>query len=331
MKTLTWTLVVCGSVVAAGCGQKGALYLPDKNASVVTRPAGSNAPPAAPSTPQQPQDKSKSDDDSPKQIHGHTGLEAGWTITPALILAVVGVFTVANIGKLDALPKGDNVMKVTVIGHQWWWEYDYADTGVITANELHIPVGKVIDVRITSKDVIHSFWPPKLAGKLDAVPGHLNHMQIKTEADDAGKTFWGQCAEYCGLSHANMRLKVVVHSPEDYAKWEQGQVASANMTFADGSTEKSGMELFRSKGCGGCHTLAAANSGGTTGPDLDEVLPGQSDAEIEESIVDPNAKIAKGYPPSVMPENFKETISSEEIKELVEFLSENAGKKSGGE
>lgn len=91
-----------------------------------------------------------------------------------------------------------------------------------------------------------------------------------------------------------------------------------------------GAQVFANNGCGGCHTLAAANSGGTTGPDLDEVLPGQSEAEIEESIVDPNAKIAKGYPANVMPENFKESIQPEEIKQLVEFLSENAGKKSGG-
>lgn len=92
-----------------------------------------------------------------------------------------------------------------------------------------------------------------------------------------------------------------------------------------------GAQVFANNGCGGCHTLAAANSGGTTGPDLDEVLPGQSEADIEESILDPNAKIAQGYPPNVMPENFKETIPPEEVKELVEFLSENAGKKTGGE
>src|ERR1700742_2124228 len=87
-----------------------------------------------------------------------------------------------------------------------------------------------------------------------------------------------------------------------------------------------GAQVFANNGCGGCHTLAIANSGGTTGPDLDEVLPGQSEAEIEESIVDPNAKIAQGYPPNVMPQTFKETIQPEEIKELVKFLSENAGK-----
>ncbi|MDP1795337.1 MAG: cytochrome c oxidase subunit II, partial [Acidimicrobiales bacterium] len=176
----------------------------------------------------------RNDSDSPKQIHGHTGLELGWTITPALILAVVGVATVANIGELDAIPKGNDVMQVRVIGHQWWWEYQYPETGIVTANEMHIPAEAVIDVRITSADVIHSFWPPKLAGKLDAVPGRENHLQIKTKGVKAGE-YLGQCAEYCGLSHANMRLKVIVHSPEDFKAWEDGQVDSANLTFADGS------------------------------------------------------------------------------------------------
>lgn len=208
----------------------------------------------------------RSDDDSPKQVHGSTTLELGWTITPALILLFVGVLTVGNIAKLDAFPKGDNVMRVDVIGHQWWWEFDYAGKGIVTANEMHIPVDEVIDVRITSADVIHSFWPPKLAGKLDAVPNRLNHMQIKTEGVEPG-VYWGQCAEYCGLSHANMRLKVVVHTVADYDKWEANQQAAPGSDFADGSAEKNGYELFRTKGCGGCHTVNGYTAG-KVGPNL---------------------------------------------------------------
>lgn len=208
----------------------------------------------------------RNDDESPKQIHGHTGLELGWTITPALILAVVGVATVSNIGQLDEIPKGDDVLQVKVIGHQWWWEYQYPEAGIVTANEMHIPAEAQIDVRITSADVIHSFWPPKLAGKLDAVPGRENHMEIDTYGVTPG-IYWGQCAEYCGLSHANMRLKVVVHSPENFEKWEAGQIESANLTFADGSAEKSGAELFRTKGCGGCHTINGYTAG-QLGPNL---------------------------------------------------------------
>lgn len=208
----------------------------------------------------------RNDDESPKQIHGSTPLEIGWTITPALILAVVGIGTVANIGKLDQIPKGDDVMQVKVIGHQWWWEFQYPKTGVITANEMHIPANERIDVRITSADVIHSFWPPKLAGKLDAVPGRINHMQIKTEGVKPG-IYWGQCAEYCGLSHANMRLKVVVHSPAGYRQWEQGQIKSANLALSAGSEAQSGLELFRAKGCGGCHTINGYTAG-QIGPNL---------------------------------------------------------------
>ncbi|MEY2398751.1 MAG: cytochrome c oxidase subunit [Actinomycetota bacterium] len=210
----------------------------------------------------------RSDDDAPKQVHGNTKLELTWTAAPALVLAVVGFFTVINIGELDAYPKaGPNVMRVNVIGHQWWWEFDYPANGVATANELHIPVGKTIDVRITSADVIHSFWPPKLAGKLDAVPGRLNHMQIKTDPQDAGKTFWGQCAEYCGLSHANMRLKVVVHSPDSYADWLKGQQAPANLALPADGDAATGVSLFRAKGCGGCHTINGYTAG-KVGPNL---------------------------------------------------------------
>ncbi|MEY2467861.1 MAG: cytochrome c oxidase subunit [Actinomycetota bacterium] len=210
----------------------------------------------------------RSDDDSPKQIHGNAAMELGWTIAPFLILVVVGIFTIANVVSIDRIPKGSDVMKITVTGHQWWWEYDYAESGIVTANELHIPATTVIDLRLTSADVIHSFWPPKLAGKLDAIPGRLNHMQIKTDTNDAGKTFWGQCAEYCGLSHANMRLKVVVHTPADFAKWESDQMSKASISTLDpDSPAGSGADLFRIKGCGGCHTIKGYTAG-TIGPDL---------------------------------------------------------------
>lgn len=206
----------------------------------------------------------RSDDDNPKQIHGNNVMEIGWTIAPALILVFVGFFTVLNIGKLDAIPKGPDVLRVDVVGKQWWWEFQYPQQGFVTANEMHIPVNKRIDVRLTSDDVIHSFWPPKLAGKLDVVPGRVNHMEIKTEGVTPG-TYWGQCAEYCGLSHANMRLKVVVHSQAGYERWEAGQMRAPNLDLADDAA--AGADLFRTKGCGGCHAIEGYTAG-TIGPDL---------------------------------------------------------------
>ena len=121
-------------------------------------------------------------------------------------------------------------------------------------------------MRLISADVIHSFWPPKLAGKLDVVPGRINHMEIKTEGVTPG-IYEGQCAEYCGLSHANMRLKVIVHTEADYAQWEAGQMRDADLAFADGSAEGSGLGLFRTKGCGGCHTIDGYTAG-AVGPNL---------------------------------------------------------------
>ncbi len=267
----------------------------------------------------------RSDDDQPKQIHGHTALEFTWTAIPALILAVVGFFTVVNVGKLDAIPKGPDVMQVQVVGHQWWWEFDYPKLGITTANELHIPVGMRIDVRVTSADVIHSFWPPKLAGKIDAVPGRINHMQIKTAGVTPGY-YWGQCAEYCGLSHANMRLRVVVHSADGWAKWEANQLKAPNLDLAADTSAGSGKDLFRTKGCGGCHTINGYTAG-KVGPNLTHFM---SRRVFAGSIFPNNAEELKAWlrnPPKqkpMMPNNGMGmpnlNLAENEITDLISFL-----------
>ncbi len=168
--------------------------------------------------------RAKSDDDAPKQVHGNAKAEIGWTIAPALILAVAGVFTVVTIFDINEKAEGAEVLQVKVTGHQWWWEYEYPEQKIITANELHIPAGKTVQLELTSADVIHNFWPPKLAGKVYAIPGRTNYMKIN--ADKPGD-YSGQCAEYCGLSHANMRLQVIAHTPEDFEDWVAGQQKDA--------------------------------------------------------------------------------------------------------
>ena len=145
--------------------------------------------------------RAKSDDDQPVQVHGNTKLEITWTIIPAAILAVVGFFTVFTVFDINEAASGPDVVRVEVTGHQWWWEYEYSEEKIVTANELHIPVGRTVELKLTSADVMHNFWPPKLAGKVYAIPGRINTMTL--EADRPG-TYFGQCAEYCGLSHANM-------------------------------------------------------------------------------------------------------------------------------
>ncbi|MGH2771239.1 MAG: cytochrome c oxidase subunit II, partial [Actinomycetota bacterium] len=204
----------------------------------------------------------RSDSDAPVQVHGNTRLEVIWTIIPTLILAGVAVPTVKLIFDFAARPKGD-VLEVKVVGQRWWWEYQYPGLGVITANELHIPVGRPVVLSLESKDVIHSYWVPKLAGKQDVVPGQTNHLTLK--ADRPGE-YRGQCAEYCGLSHANMRNVVISHTPEDFETWVKEQQQAA--TIPTDALAREGMDFLVNGPCAGCHAVKGTNAQATLAPDL---------------------------------------------------------------
>jgi cytochrome c oxidase subunit 2 len=203
----------------------------------------------------------REDRPEPVQIHGNTRLEVTWTLIPALILLIIAVPTIRTI--FDLGQKSKNAVEVTVIGRQFWWEYRYDDLGVVTANELHIPVGRDIELTLESIDVIHSFWVPKLAGKTDVIPGRSNHMRIV--AEEPG-TYIGQCVEYCGASHANMRLRAVAQPEDEFNAWVQNQRAKAAEPPA-GSAAADGKALFTAKGCSGCHTVEGLSEG-KLGPDL---------------------------------------------------------------
>ena len=167
-------------------------------------------------------------DEFPEQLHGNFKLEIGWTIIPAVILLFVAIFTVATIFDLAKKPE-PGALRVEVIGQQWWWEYRYnfdVDNDgkidkIITANDLVIPTNRPIALRIMSRDVIHSWWAPALNGKKDAVPGRVHPLTI--EAPTA-KEYIGQCTEFCGLSHAEMRIKVVAMKPADFQAWAEKQI-----------------------------------------------------------------------------------------------------------
>jgi cytochrome c oxidase subunit 2 len=196
----------------------------------------------------------KDDDGSlPHQLHGNFKLEIGWTILPALLLAGVGGASVLTL--LDLGDKPDDAQQVTVIGQQWWWEYRYDVDGdgkddIVTANDLVIPAGKAIDLQITSRDVIHSFWIPKLNGKRDAVPGRVHPLVI--EADKPG-VYRGQCTEFCGLSHAYMQMRVVALDEGDYAEWEANQQEGARLPTDNLAAD--GLETFRTT-CSSCHHVS---------------------------------------------------------------------------
>jgi cytochrome c oxidase subunit 2 len=236
--------------------------------------------------------RARPDSPEPQQIHGNTRLEVGWTLVPALILLAVAVPTIKTIFDLAKTPA--NPVNVTVIGHQFWWEYRYTDLGVVTANELRMPAGRPVELTLNSVDVIHSYWIPPLGGKTDVVPGRNNHMHL--EADKPGE-YLGQCTEFCGASHANMRAKAIAMTPGDFDAWVAGQRAAA-ATPADGTVAADGMALFATKGCSGCHTVQGV-SAGVVGPNLTHIASrttfagsifDRNDANLRKWLTNPQAE-----------------------------------------
>jgi cytochrome c oxidase subunit II len=202
---------------------------------------------------------------APKPTHGHTLMEIAWTLAPAAILVFVAVPTVRTIFATAGEAPADAV-KVDVIGHQWWWEFRYQELGLVTANELHVPLGRAVQLSITSADVIHSFWIPPLGGKRDAIPGHVTRIAFRP--DQVGE-YVGQCAEFCGASHANMRLRVVVDTDTGFGRWATVQLAGPAAP-APGTLAERGKAVFARSACIGCHTIQGV-SPGVIGPNLTHV------------------------------------------------------------
>jgi len=198
----------------------------------------------------------------PKPVHGNTTLEIAWTIAPAIILALVAVPTVLTIYKTQGKPP-PGALEVKVIGHQWWWEFQYPSLGITTGSEMHVPVGKPVIMDIQTADVIHSFWFPVIGGKRDAIPTRTNHLWFI--ADSVG-TFPGQCAELCGIQHGNMHMKLMVERPDDFEHWVAGQKA-APVEPDSMSLAGEGKRIFTQNACVGCHAIEGI-SAGTIGPNL---------------------------------------------------------------
>ncbi|MBI2939388.1 MAG: cytochrome c oxidase subunit II [Chloroflexi bacterium] len=198
----------------------------------------------------------------PAQVHGNTRLEIAWTIVPVLILAAIAVPTVRTIFATAAAAPADS-LRLRVVGHQWWWEIQYPELGVVTANEIVIPLGQTVNVDLESADVIHSFWVPKMGGKRDAIPNHVNSLWFKP---DTPGEYLGQCAEFCGTAHANMRLRLFVVATDEFQTWVRAQRQPAT-TPADPLAAR-GAELFARGACVGCHTVDGTNAKGKAGPNL---------------------------------------------------------------
>ena len=227
----------------------------------------------------------KGQDRMPPQVHGNTRLEIGWTILPAVVLAVVMVPTVATIWDLARKPPSD-ALNVRVIGQQWWWKFEYTDPdmqvaaeppGPITSsNELVIPTDRVVYLTLTAEAggiarpdgtddaaVIHAFWVPELAGGQDAIPNQENHILL--QADEPG-VYEGQCKEFCGLSHGIMKFHVRALPPDEFATWAAGQKEDA--ITPTGGLAASGFDTFMNGQCIACHAIQGTPAQGISGPDL---------------------------------------------------------------
>ena len=197
----------------------------------------------------------------PKQIHGHTALEISWTIAFAIVLLIIGIPTIRIIFKTQEAPAA-TALRVDVTGKQWWWEFSYPEFKVTTANELHLPVGQTAAFHLHAPDVIHSFWMPPLGGKRDVVPHRVNQLVLTPEQPGE---YPGQCAEYCGMSHANMRFRVIVHPKGEFDQWIKAQQAPP--VESTDPLAQQGKALFSQSACVGCHTITGI-SGGQVGPNL---------------------------------------------------------------
>lgn len=222
-------------------------------------------------------------DPEPAQVYGSKPIEIAWTAAPALVVFVLVLLVGRVIWEVrpdpDRPPPGAEPLRVTVVGHQWWWEYRYEsyngrDLGFVTANELHIPTGEAgtprpVYLTLQSADVCHSFWVPRLGGKTDLLPGRTNQMWIQT---DQPGVYLGQCAEYCGAQHAHMLLRVVAEPPAAFEKWLAAEAAPA----ADSPAGQVGKAEFLSLSCVNCHTIRGTPARGTFGPDLTHLMARQT-------------------------------------------------------
>jgi len=264
-------------------------------------------------------------------IHGNTRLEVIWTTIPAIMLVALCSYAWVVLNDIEKAKPGE--MRVNVTGQQFAWTYEYPQAGgkPVKSNQLYLPNNKPVRFYVKALDVIHDFWVPAFRMKVDAVPGITTKYRITPTRLG---TYPVVCAELCGLGHSVMRSTTHVITPAAFKTWLASKTqpaAAAGGGAAGGAPKIDGKKLFTdgngtSTACSACHTLADAAATATTGPDLDKVLVGKDAAFIKASILTPNAQIAAGYQGGIMPQNYPDTLSPDEVDALVAYLGQVAGK-----
>jgi cytochrome c oxidase subunit II len=256
----------------------------------------------------------------PAQVYGSTQIELAWTIIPILIVVVLFLATARVIHAIQDAPKPVDAMEITAIGHQFWWEFRYPGLGIVTANELHVPVSNSSRptptfLKLLSADTDHSFWIPQLAGKTDLIPNRVNETWL--DPHETG-LFVGQCAQYCGTQHAKMLLRVYVESPEDFKVWVRAQQQQAN----EDAKEAEGRRVFERTACLNCHAINGTNGTGRFGPDLTHLM---SRRTIASGAADNNSQNLRQWiqnPDSIKPGSLMPAmkLSDTELDALVRYL-----------
>ena len=252
----------------------------------------------------------------PPQAHGNTRLEIAWTVAPALVLAGLFLLTLRTMSAVDA--SAPSALRVRVIGHQWWWEYQYPDLGVVTANELRLPVGAPVRLEVQGADVVHSFWVPQLGWKKDAIPGKTNDMWV--QFDQAG-TYDGACTEFCGLQHAWMRIRLIAGPPEQFKAWIEQERRPASPP--QGETGRRGQAIFLQNTCVNCHAVQGTAATARVGPDLTH-FGGRSTIGAGVAANTPEnlrrwVRQARAVKPGVLMPDYA-NLSEEDLAVLVDYL-----------
>ncbi len=261
----------------------------------------------------------------PAQIYGSTQVELAWTVIPVLIVVVLFLTTARVIFAIQDAPKPQSALDVIVVGHQFWWEFRYPKLGIVTANELHVPVStstmpRPTFLQLLSADVDHSFWVPQLGGKTDLIPNHPNAMWIDPQSTGL---YLGQCAQFCGVEHAKMLLRVYADTPDQFAAWVKAEQRPAMQPDAHNADAVAGRHVFETQACANCHTISGTAAKGTFGPDLTHLMSRATIAagaaantsdNLRAWIQDPNTVKPGALMPAMQ-------LSDQETDEVVAYLT----------
>jgi cytochrome c oxidase subunit II len=265
-------------------------------------------------------DAGVSDRREPAQVYGSTQIELAWTVLPVLIVVILFLATARVIHGIQDAVRPPAAMEVTAIGHQFWWEFRYPALGIVTANELHVPVSDPANptptfLRLLSADTDHSFWIPELAGKTDLIPNRTNEMWIDPHRTG---TYLGQCAQYCGTQHAKMLLRVYVDAPGEFQRWVNLQKRPANIDESVGE----GRRVFETTACVNCHAIAGTGAIGTFGPDLTHLMSRQTIASGAAENTEAQLKLWIENPDAIKPGSLMPAmkLSSRDSDALVAYL-----------